>query len=107
MNIDHLHTFLEVVASGSFHRAAANLNVTQSTVSAHIRTLEERLDRRLFLRHKHGVEITGAGRRLRRHADAVARAWGQGRQRVALPEGVRSIFGLGLHANLADWVAVA
>ncbi|MEE3105695.1 MAG: LysR family transcriptional regulator, partial [Pseudomonadota bacterium] len=34
MNIDHLHTFLEVVATGSFHRAAANLNVTQSTVSA-------------------------------------------------------------------------
>lgn len=106
MNIDHLHTFLEVVATGSFHRAAANLNVTQSTVSARIRALEERLDRRLFLRHKHGVEVTGAGRRLRRHADAVVRAWEQGRQRVALPEGVRSIFGLGLHANLADWVAV-
>ena len=87
MNIDHLHTFLEVVATGSFHRAADNLNVTQSTVSARIRALEERLDRRLFLRHKHGVEVTGAGRRLRRHADAVVRAWEQGRQRVALPEG--------------------
>ncbi|MEC8562629.1 MAG: LysR family transcriptional regulator, partial [Pseudomonadota bacterium] len=37
MNIDHLLTFLEVVATGSFHRAAANLNVTQSTVSARIR----------------------------------------------------------------------
>ncbi|MGB1006187.1 MAG: LysR family transcriptional regulator [Thalassobaculaceae bacterium] len=36
MNIDHLHTFLEVVATGSFHRAADNLNVTQSTVSARI-----------------------------------------------------------------------
>jgi DNA-binding transcriptional LysR family regulator len=105
MNIDHLHTFLEVVASGSFHRAADNLNVTQSTVSARIRALEERLDRRLFVRHKNGVEITGAGRRLRRHADTVVRAWELGRQRVALPEGLRSVFGFGVHANLADWVA--
>ncbi|MEC7674275.1 MAG: LysR family transcriptional regulator, partial [Pseudomonadota bacterium] len=75
-------------------------------MSARIRALEERLDRRLFLRHKHGVEVTGAGRRLRRHADAVVWAWEQGRQRLALLEGVRSIVGLGLHANLADWVAV-
>jgi DNA-binding transcriptional LysR family regulator len=105
MNIDHLHTFLEVVASGSFHRAAGNLNVTQSTVSARIRALEERLDRRLFVRHKNGIQITGAGRRLRRHADTVVRAWELGRQRVALPDGLRSVFGFGVHANLADWVA--
>ena len=99
MNIDHLHTFLEVVASGSFHRAAGNLNVTQSTVSARIRALEERLDRRLFVRHKNGIQITGAGRRLRRHADTVVRAWELGRQRVALPDGLRSVLSIrfGLH----------
>ena len=55
MNIDHLHTFLEVLATGSFHRAAANFNVTQSSLSARIRALQERLDRCLFLRHKQGA----------------------------------------------------
>ena len=50
MHIDQIRTFLEVAATGNFNRAAEALNVTQSTASARIKTLEDRLGRDLFIR---------------------------------------------------------
>ena len=50
MKFDHVVTFLEIASCGNFNRAAENLNVTQSTVSARIRQLEQELDTRLFER---------------------------------------------------------
>ena len=55
MDIELARTFLEVIDAGSFLGAAARLHVTQSTVSARIRTLEERMGRRLFVRNKAGT----------------------------------------------------
>lgn len=103
--IEHLRTFLEIAATGSFHRAAEQLHVTQSTVSARIKALEERLDRRLFVRERGGVHLTAAGQRLLRHADLAVRAWEQGRQLVALPESLRTVFGLGVQVSMVEWLA--
>lgn len=46
----------------SFHRAANALGVSQPSVSARIRTLEEDLGVRLFERNTRGVRLTEAGR---------------------------------------------
>jgi DNA-binding transcriptional LysR family regulator len=89
MNIEHLRTFLEIAETGNFNRAAERLHVTQSTVSARIRTLEEQLDRSLFVRARNGAELTAAGRHFQRYALTTVRAWQQARQRIALPEGLR------------------
>ena len=40
MDIALARTFLEIVASGSFLRAAERLHLTQTAVSARVRTLE-------------------------------------------------------------------
>ena len=108
-NIENIRTFLEIAATGNFNRAAERLNVTQSTVSARIKVLEERLDRELFTRSPNGVELTTAGQYFRRHAVTLVRAWEQGRQQVALPEGFRAVFGLGAQVSLweqliARWI---
>ncbi|WP_085124618.1 helix-turn-helix domain-containing protein [Tistlia consotensis] len=82
MHIDQIRTFLEVVATGNFRKAAENLNVTQSTVSARIRALESELGRALFERGRRA----DAGRRASapaRRIDAPAVAEGQGRRRPA------------------------
>ncbi len=100
VNIEHLRTFLDVSDTGSFHRSAERLNVTQSTVSARIKALEERLDRRLFVRHRNGVELTAAGGRLRRHAETAVKAWQQGLQSVALPDTLGSVYGFGVQPGL-------
>lgn len=57
----------------SFTGAAAELNLTQSAVSQHVRSLELRLGAILFVRKARGLALTDAGRRLLPHvADAMA-----------------------------------
>lgn len=100
MNLGHIKTFLEIATCGNFNRAARNLNVTQSTVSARIKTLEESLGRRLFIRAHSGVELTDAGRRLRQYATGMQRLWQQAQQAVTLPPGYRAVLGLGAQVSL-------
>jgi DNA-binding transcriptional LysR family regulator len=51
MDTEVVRTFLEIVNSGNFIRAAERLNVGQTTVSARIHLLEEQLGRLLFVRN--------------------------------------------------------
>lgn len=100
MKLDHIRTFLEIAASGNFNQAADNLDVTQSTVSARIKTLEEHFGRPLFLRSHAGVELTSAGHRFRRYALGMQHLWQQSRQEISLPEGYRTALGLGAQVSL-------
>lgn len=95
MNAEQLRSFVEVVATGSFSLAATRLNVTQSTVSARIRALEEQLGQPLFLRGREGAGLTPAGLRLEAHALAILSSWEQARQDIALPQGYQTMFRLG------------
>lgn len=70
MKIPHLNTFLQVVASGSFTRAAQELFLTQPTVSNHIQALEQELGR-LFIRASTGLRLTPRGKRLARRAPEI------------------------------------
>ena len=100
MNIDHIRSFLEVAASGNFHRAGERLHVTQSTISARVQALEQRIGQPLFTRGRGGAQLTTAGRRFHRYAVATVRAWEQGRQETALPEGFRASIALGTQVSL-------
>ena len=100
MNVEHVKTFLVVAATGNFNRAAERLFVTQSTVSARIRALEDQLDRPLFNRDHSGATLTAAGIQFQRYAVTMVRAWEQARQEIALPEALRAVFGLGAQVSL-------
>lgn len=63
LNLDEIATFKAVANSGSFTIAAAQLHVTQSTISHQIKRLEERLDQQLFVRTTRSVNLTLAGER--------------------------------------------
>src|SRR3954467_6364404 len=65
-NLDHLIAFLAVARERSFTRAAAQLGLSQSTLSHTIRELEERLGVRLLTRTTRSVSPTEAGERLLR-----------------------------------------
>ncbi|UNO42968.1 LysR substrate-binding domain-containing protein [Streptomyces sp. MST-110588] len=56
-----LQTFLAVAQTLSFTQAAHRLGLRQSTVSQHVRKLEEAAGRRLFARDTHTVELTEDG----------------------------------------------
>lgn len=102
MNIDHIRTFLEVSDCGNFNRAAETLHVTQSTVSARIKGLEDRFGVPLFERLHTGVELTKAGRRFRRYAVNIHRLWQQAAQRITLPEDFNQTIGIGAQVSLWD-----
>ena len=104
-------TFLAVATGGSFIAAADRLHVTQSTVSARIRTLEGQLGAPLFVRNKAGATMTAAGRRFQKHAASLVRAVEQARHDVGLPAGYRDrvvvAARIGLWEGfLLDWLAV-
>ena len=77
LELDVLRTFVAIAETGSFIDAARKMNVTQSTVSARIKGLEDMLGRPLFERSKAGAELTGAGELFQKHALAMVRVWQQ------------------------------
>lgn len=66
-----LRTFLAVAQTLSFTQAARRLGLRQSTVSQHVRRLEEATGRPLFVRDTHGVELTEDGEAMLGFARAI------------------------------------
>jgi DNA-binding transcriptional LysR family regulator len=64
INLWQLQVFLDVNEAGSFSAAATKLHMTQPGVSQQIRSLENYLNAKLFVRRGHGVELTVAGQNL-------------------------------------------
>jgi DNA-binding transcriptional LysR family regulator len=101
MDINVARTFLEVVKTGSFVGAAANLNVTQTAVSARIRVLEDQLDRKVFVRNKAGARLTPAGDQFFRFATSLVQTWDRARRSVAIASGRETVVTIG--AELSQW----
>ena len=64
MEFKQLEAFVAVVDYGSFSEAARKLYLTQPTISAHIRSLEEELHARLIIRTTKKLTITTKGYQL-------------------------------------------
>ncbi|MDX2258835.1 MAG: LysR family transcriptional regulator [Hyphomicrobiaceae bacterium] len=110
MDIQLARTFLTVTETGSFIVAARRMNVTQSTVSARIRSLEDHLGRPLFERSHNGAVLTAAGEQFRRHALALVRVWQHARLEVGLSSQHRDHLSVGAPQSFWDgflvtWVA--
>nr|WP_320136111.1 LysR family transcriptional regulator [uncultured Amphritea sp.] len=100
MDINAIQTFLELASTGNFSRVAEHLHITQSTVSARIKVLEETVNRQLFERTSVGVHLTPAGQRFHNYAVSMQQLWQQGQKDLALPEGFDGMIGVGVHLNL-------
>lgn len=86
MDINLARTFLMVAETGSFIEAAVKLHITQSTVSARIKVLEDLLGRPLFHRSKSGADLNAAGEQFRKHALALVRVWQRAQLEVSLAD---------------------
>lgn len=109
MDITLARTFLEIAAAGSFQRAAERLHVTQTAVSARVRTLEDLLGRKLFSRNKSGASLTSAGEQFMRYAQTLVQVWERARHQVAVPPGRRAVVTVGGELSLwnpllLDWL---
>lgn len=100
MNLSGLQTFLAIIETGSLARAALRLNVTQSTVTARLQSLEAEVGQPLINRQKSGATLTAAGMRLERYADTISDLWRQARQETSLPDRYETVCNIGCHPNL-------
>ena len=101
MDLELARTFLAIVESGSFVRAAERLHVTQTAVSARIRSLETQLGRSLFTRNKAGASLTPAGEQFLDYAPTLIQVWERAKHQVAIPKGRRAVMSVG--AELSMW----
>ena len=105
-----LPAFVAVAETGSFTQAAARTGLSQSSVSQRVRRLEDSLDKMLFLRDTHRVELTAAGATLLQlYSMLVFRGPGLAREIIAgLPgEASRAGFarlGDAVGSGVKDWV---
>lgn len=74
---EELKTFTEVVEQKSFTKAASNLNISQPTVSLHIKRLETEFNACFILRSKSQKKliITSAGERFYEQAKKMLKMW--------------------------------
>lgn len=109
MEIALARTFLEIVGTGNFIRAAERLHLTQTAVSVRVRTLESMLGRKLFTRSKSGATLTSAGEEFLRYAPSFVQLWERARHHVAVPQGRRAVISIGGELSLwnpflLDWL---
>lgn len=100
MNIVSLQTFLEIVETGSLVRASQKLNVTQSTVTARLKALEEEMGQVLLIRQKSGATLTPAGSKLLRYARIMTGLWRQAKFETGLPAGSAGSASFGFNREL-------
>ncbi len=71
MDLDQLHTFLEIVRLKSFSKAAQTCFRTQPAISAQVRQLEQELNTSLFDRLGTRIQLTPAGEIFREYAEQI------------------------------------
>jgi LysR family transcriptional activator of nhaA len=71
LNYHHLLYFWVVAREGSITRATEELNLTQPTISAQLRLLEESLGEKLFRKEGRGLVLTEAGQLVFRYANEI------------------------------------
>jgi DNA-binding transcriptional LysR family regulator len=71
MDLDQLHTFLEIVRLKSFSKAAQTCYRTQPAISAQVRQLEQELSATLFERLGTRISLTVAGRIFADYAERI------------------------------------
>ena len=109
MDIELLRTFLEVARTRHFGKAASELCVTQSAVSARVRQLEETIGMPLFTRSRNNIQLTPEGRQLHKHAETIVQVWARARQETGLGAEFTRVLAIGAMLDLwqtllGDWL---
>jgi DNA-binding transcriptional LysR family regulator len=77
-----LECFLAVARLGNLSRAAEEMFLTQPTLTARLKALEEEVGDRLFVRTSRGMRLTDAGRELVPYAERAVGSFEEGKRRL-------------------------
>jgi LysR family transcriptional activator of nhaA len=101
LNLHHLRLFRAVARDGTLTGAAKTLNISQSAVSAQIKSLEATLGHDLFERRGRNLVLSEAGRIALDHADEIFRAAENLTATLKRTETKRRILRIGARATLS------
>ncbi len=90
LNYHYLRYFWTVAREGSLRKAAERLHVSQPTISAQVKALENQLGEKLTRRAGRGLALTEAGQRVRDYAEEIF-ALGEEMVRAVGREGARPV----------------
>ena len=82
-----LRTFVAICDSGSFTKAAREVNLTQSAVSLHVKRLEDQVGSRLIVRNTRGLRLTEQGEVLQSYARRILALYKEAEQRLSRDSG--------------------
>jgi LysR family transcriptional activator of nhaA len=99
LNYHHLRYFWTVAREGGLRQAADRLKVSQPSISAQIRELEESLGEKLFRRQGRANVLTDAGQIVLRYADEI---FNLGRELTNAIKQSPSAQAIRLHVGVAD-----
>ena len=102
MDVGLLKAFIEIYRSRHFGRAANNLFISQSAVSARIKQLEDELGTRLFTRDRNNIELTTAGKKFLVYAENIINTWNRAKQEIAIPEGIDAFLNIAALPSIWD-----
>lgn len=102
MDVGLLKAFLEVYRARHFGRAANNLFISQSAVSARIKQLEDELGTRLFTRDRNNIDLTASGKKFLIYAENILTTWNRAKQDIAIPEGVDILLSIAALPSIWD-----
>lgn len=104
-NFNHLYYFHVVASEGSLARAAARLHVTEPTISAQVRQLEQFVGHRLFIRTARGLRLTPKGEYTAEHTSLMFRA-GQRLMQGLQPGATQTVsLSIGVSSSVANTLA--
>jgi DNA-binding transcriptional LysR family regulator len=83
IEMDDLRSFVEVVESGGFNRAARHLGLSKSIVSRRIARMEAELGTRLLARTTRGISPTEAGLDFKARSEKILAEFDEAREAVA------------------------
>ena len=106
MDTDLLKTFLEINRTRHFGKAAENLFISQSAVSARIKLLEEKLGVPLFSRNRNDLQLTSAGKKFLKPAQGILDVWGRIRQEIAVEDDGKTPISVGAMSSLWDIILI-
>lgn len=82
-----LRTFVAICDSGSFTKAAREVNLTQSAVSLDVKRLEDQVGSRLIVRNMRGLRLTEQGEVLQSYAPRILALYKEAEQRLGRDSG--------------------
>ena len=102
MDDDLLKTFLEIYKTRHFGKAAENLFITQSAVSARVRQLEKEIGVQLFIRDRNNIRPTPAGEKLVLYAENILNTWNRVKTEISVEDENKIPLSVGAVSSLWD-----